>query len=152
VAHPDLVAFALGPETVEQCAIVTDLDEGAAELTRIAREHFAAQLVHQRLLAVADAQHRQAAVQDLRRNARAVLIQHRCGRSGQDHAGRVHAGEGFLRGIERRDFGIDAGFAHAACDQLRDLTAEIDDEHLLVLGRLGHEVESGASDWARVWP
>jgi hypothetical protein len=44
---------------------VLDLDEGAAELAGIARHHLAPELLHQRLLAVADAERRQAAVEDL---------------------------------------------------------------------------------------
>ena len=64
--------FALAPQPVEQRAAIGDVDEGAAELARVAFQHFAAELVHQRLLAVADAEHRQAAVEDRTGDARAV--------------------------------------------------------------------------------
>ena len=43
-------------------------------------------------------------------------------------------GEGRLGLLERRDLAIDAGLAHAAGDQLRHLRAEIDDQHLVVVG------------------
>ena len=36
--------------------------------------------------------------------------------------------ESRLGRLERHDLGIDAGLAHAARDELRDLAAEIDDE------------------------
>jgi hypothetical protein len=45
-------------------AAIADLDKGAAKFARIAQQHLAAQLMHQRLLAIADAQDRQAAFQN----------------------------------------------------------------------------------------
>ncbi len=36
------------------------------------------------------------------------------------------------------DFAIDAGFAHAARNQLRHLAAEIDDENAVGMSYLGH--------------
>ena len=41
--------------------------------------------------------------------------------------------ERLLGRLKRRDLAIDAGLAHAARDQLRDLRAEIDDQHFVVV-------------------
>ena len=88
----------------------------------------AAQLVRHDLLAVTDAQDRQAAVEQALGRARASILGHAGGRSRQDDALGLHAGKRLFRHAERRDFGIDARFAHAARDQLRHLAAEIDDK------------------------
>src|SRR5258708_18587214 len=58
MAHPDLLAAAFGPEPLEQRAAVDDIDEGAAELAVIGGLDAAAELCAHRLLAVADAEHR----------------------------------------------------------------------------------------------
>ena len=44
VAHPDLLARTLGPDAVEQGAILGDVDEGAAELAVIRAQNLAAEL------------------------------------------------------------------------------------------------------------
>jgi hypothetical protein len=77
------------------------------------------------LLAIADAQDRQAAVEQHLRRAGAVG-----GHAGdrKDDALGLHPLERGFGLRERRDFGIDPGFAHAPGDQLRDLAAEIDDQ------------------------
>src|SRR6478672_3791740 len=62
MAHPHLMLLADLPEAVEESALRHDVDEGAAELTLVGRHHLAAQLLVERLLAVADAEKRKAAV------------------------------------------------------------------------------------------
>ena len=128
MAHPDLVLLAHFPQAVEQRAFILDLDEGAAEFATVAAAHRAAELVHQRLLAVADAKQRAAALEDGIGNAWAVLVEHRGRGSREDYAHRVHPLEGFFRGVEGCDFGVDAGLPHAAGDQLGHLAAEVDDQ------------------------
>jgi hypothetical protein len=89
----------------------------------------AAELRAHGLLAVADAEHRHAE-SNTACGARGEPIRfgHRPGRR------RGSPPFGFRRSmassaeLERHDLAIDAGFAHAPGDQLRDLTAEIDDQ------------------------
>ena len=81
VAHPHLMGLAFSPQPVEQRAGIGDFDEGASEFARIAGQNLTSQLVHQRLLAIADRHDRQAAVEDLGRDARAFGIEHRGGRA-----------------------------------------------------------------------
>ena len=129
MAHPDLVAGADGPDAVENRAVLVDLDEGAAEFAVMAGFNLAAQLFAHGLLAVADAEHRQAAVEhDLWRPRRAD-VERRGRAAGQDDRLRIEALEAFFRRLEGHDLAIDAGLAHAPCDQLGDLAAEIDDEN-----------------------
>jgi hypothetical protein len=59
VAHPDGLALALLPHAGEQRAIADDFKLCAAELAMLVWLHLAAQLLAHRLLAVADAEHRQ---------------------------------------------------------------------------------------------
>ena len=63
VAHPHGVALADFPDAVEQRARLADLDLGAAELGGVAALDPAAELRRRRLLAVADAEDRQAGVE-----------------------------------------------------------------------------------------
>ena len=98
------------------------------QLAAVTLQDFAAQLVHQRLLAIADAQHWQAGIEDFLRNARPAVIQHRGGRTRQDDPLGLHPRERGSGLGEGGDFGIDPGFAHAAGDKLSDLRSEIDDQ------------------------
>ena len=81
-----------------------------------------------RHLAVADAEHRNAGLEDLLRRARAVAFRHRARAAREDHALRPQARERLRRLVERHDLAIDARLAHAPRDELRHLAAEIDDE------------------------
>ena len=128
MAHPHLVGLALGPKAVEQCTVVDDLDERAPELAIVGRRDPAAELMGHRLLAVADAEDRQPAVEKMLRRARALIPHHRARSAGQDYALGLKPLEGFVCGVERDDFRIDAGFADAPRDQLGNLAAEVDDK------------------------
>ena len=142
VAHPHLVALADAPQPVEQGAILGHGEEGAAELAAAlaigaARLDRAAKLVAHDLLAVADAEDRELAVEQSLRGARAAFLGHAGGRAGEDDAARRKPFERRLGIVEGRDLAIDAGFAHAAGDKLGHLAAEIDDQDR-VGGRDGH--------------
>ena len=128
MAHPHLMALTPRPQAVEQRAFVLDGDERLAELAAVALFDLATQLLGQRLLAVADAQHRQAAIQDRLRNARAILVDDRGGATRQDDGRGLDPRERLTSGLEGHDLAIDPRLAHAACDELGDLAAEIDDE------------------------
>ena len=87
-------------------------------------------------LAVADAEHGNAGLEDQLRRARRTGFMHRLWTAGEDHRFRLHLAEGGFGLLERHDLGIDALLAHPARDQLRHLTAEIDDQNLVM--RRGH--------------
>ena len=124
------------PGGIEQPACGLDLDIGAAELAVMAALDLAAELGRHGHLAVADAEHRHAGIEDRLRRARRALLVHRFRAAGEDHRLRLHLREGRFRLLERHDLGIDALLAHPARDQLRDLAAEIDDQNLVM--RRGH--------------
>jgi hypothetical protein len=108
------------------------LDIGAAELAVMSALDLAAELGGHDHLAVADAEHGNAGIEDrLRRAGRAFFV-HRFRAAGQNHRFRLHVAEGCFRLLERHDFGIDALLANAAGDQLRDLAAEIDNQNLVM--------------------
>src|SRR4029079_9760512 len=100
------------PQAVKQRALVDDLDEGAAELATVGGRDAAAQLVRHRLLAVADAEHRKAAVEKLLRGARAVRPMDRARPAGQDDALGLEPVERLVGAVERGDLAVDAGFAN----------------------------------------
>src|SRR4028119_1055362 len=64
MAHPDLLARALAPDAGGERAFLLDIDEGAAEFAVVMPLDAAAELEAHGLLAVADAQDRQAHVED----------------------------------------------------------------------------------------
>ena len=64
MAHPHLVALALLPHVLEQCVVARNLEEGAAEFAVIGKLDLAAQLRAHGLLAIADAEHRKAELED----------------------------------------------------------------------------------------
>ena len=124
-----------------------DLDIGAAELAVMAALDRAAELGRHGHLAVADAEHGHAGLEDRLRRARRAFLVHRVRPAGQDHRLRLHLKKCRFRLLERHDFGIDALLAHAPRDQLRDLAAEIDDQNLVMRrGHGGHRLGGGARD------
>jgi hypothetical protein len=68
VAHPYLLAPGLGPQTIEQVALVEDVDKGPSEFLMVAQTHPATELGAHRLHAVTNAENRHAEPEhDLRR-------------------------------------------------------------------------------------
>ncbi|QYU67016.1 AAA family ATPase [Leptolyngbya sp. 15MV] len=86
MAHPPLFARALGPDALGDGAIAGDIHEGPAEFPRMPAFHYAAELVRQRLLAVADAEDRQAGCEGVVRRARALALGHGSGAAREDDA------------------------------------------------------------------
>ena len=135
VAHPHRIAPARPPDAFEQGAWRKDLDVRPAELGRMPALDLAAELLAQRLLAVADGEDRHAAVEDRLRRARTALRRDRSRTAGENYRLRREA-EKRLRGVRKRmNFAVNAGLAHPSRDQLRDLGAEIDDEDAVMLHR-----------------
>ena len=120
------------PHAVEQGGGREDLDIGPTEFRRVAALDRAAKLLAQGLLAIADGEDRNAALEDLHRRAGTARLRNRRRPAGQDHRLRLQPRERFGRLRERVDFAIDPRLAHTAGDQLRDLRAEVDDEDEVV--------------------
>ncbi len=137
VAHPHRVLGALVPEALEQRGGAGDLQIGAAELAVVPALHAAAELRHHGLLAVADAEHRQAGREHPVGRARRAELGDAGRPAGQDHRLGLEALQRVLGAVERHDLGVDALLAHAPGDQLRHLAAEVDDEDGVGV-RLGH--------------
>ena len=144
VAHPDLLAAGEEEAVEERVAGVAGGGEiGAAELGVVAALDPAAERVHHRLLAVADAEHRHAEREDLGVGAGAAGVGDAGGAAGEDDRLRAEGGEeGGGHAVEGVDLAVDARLAQPAGDQLGDLAAEIDDEQALVRG-LGHRLRIG---------
>ena len=145
VAHPHVL---LRLNAAEQPVLGGDRDGCRPVLALLGRNHVATQVVRHQLDAVADAQHRDVGGGPDRwvRVRRAVLVDaHRA--AGQDDGARL-AGEDLLpRRIERDQLRVDVQLADAAGNQLRRLTAEIDDDHVVRSLRL---FVLGADRWRRV--
>ena len=133
VAHPDGIAFSGLPDAVEEGAGFADLDVGAAEFSRMPALDPAAELLAERLLAVADGEDRNAAGKDRFGGARAARFRHGGRAAGEDHRPGPQPLERLARLHERVDFAVDARLAHAPGDQLGDLGAEVDDEDEVVM-------------------
>ena len=85
VAHPHRIAPARLPDALEQGAARDDLDVGAAEFRRMPALDLAAELLCERLLAVADGEDRNAALEDRLGRARAAGFRNRGRPAGEDH-------------------------------------------------------------------
>ena len=122
---------------VEQRRIVDDLELGAAELAGVPAFDLAAEGRHHGLLAIADAEHRHAGVENGLRRLRRARLMH-AGRAARQDDGLGQAGCKRRFGlVEGHDLRIDARLAHAPRDQLGVLRAEIDDQHLVRVVRHG---------------
>ncbi len=128
MAHPHLLARLLGPQPLEQKAIVGHADEGAAEFLTVAQRHPAAQLGAHRLHAIADRQHRNAGAEHDVGRARRRRLCDRGRPAREDDAARVEGADLFLARGVGVDLAIDPVLAHPPRDQLGDLAAEIEDQ------------------------
>ena len=144
MAHPHRIASALVPDAVEESGGSDDFDFRPAEFRCVAALDFAAELLAQGLLTVADGEDRNTALEDLRGRARASRLRNRRRSAGQYHRLGLEPRERFARFRVRVDFAIDPGLAHAARDQLGHLRTEIDDEDEVVT-HPAHVAQSAAS-------
>ena len=99
-----------------------------AVLSDAAGRNRAAQLAHQRLHPVADAQHREAALQGPVRDARRPGVIHAGRPAGQDDAPGVEMRHGRRIRGGRDNLGINLQFPDAAGNQVGVLGAEVDDD------------------------
>ena len=136
MAHPHRIMRTRRPDALQQRARRRHGDFGAAEFAMMAALHVAAELRRHGHLAVADAEHRHAGIEDRRRRARAARVGHRGRAARQDHRLGLQTREGLRGVLKRRDLAIDAGLAHPPGDQLGDLAAKIDDQQLVARRRV----------------
>ena len=129
VAHPHRRGLALRCHAFKQGRRRLHLDQRGAVFTLARRLHNAAKPGHHALLAVADAEHGHARRENRIRNLRRALVQNARRAAGQDDRLRLQLRDGFPGRVKRYDLGIDIRLAHAPCDQLRELSAEIHDEN-----------------------
>ena len=128
VAHPHLGAAALGPQPVEQQAVVQNVDKGAAELLMLAQCDAAAQFVAHRLHAVADAEHRDPKAKGDRWRPRCGTLGHRGRAAREDDRTRVEVAHLVVADRVGVDLAINPALAHPARDQLGHLAAKIEDQ------------------------
>ena len=126
VAHPGVL---LVRGAGEQALGVVDDGFGLAVFAERRLVHVGAERVGHGLEAVADAEHRNAGLEQLLVDARRAGLEDGGGASGQDDGLRILGQDLVDRHGMRHEFRIDVGLAHAACDQLRVLGSEVDDEY-----------------------
>lgn len=135
VAHPHRVAR--GEFLVQRAALGGHAQVRAAVLAGARLFNRAAKCARHGLEAVADAEDRDAGLEQLRVDLRGVLRVDARRATGQNDGQRVLVEDlAHGRGV-RDDLGVDLGLADAAGDQLRVLGAEVDDENRAVAG-VGH--------------
>ena len=115
VAHPDGVALARFPETVEQRRRRRDLDVGAAEFPGPRGAHPAAEGLHHRLLSVADPEDRHATPEDFRCDGRCRFSGYRVRAARQDD-GTGRGIEMIGRAVPGNDLAVDTVLTHASRD------------------------------------
>src|SRR5690606_18613925 len=128
MAHPNVIPRALGPDALEQRAVIDYLDLGATKLPTCARPHLAAELSHHRVLAIADAKHRQTRSEDGIWSRRRVAFIHAGGAAGEDDRFGLKPLEPFFGSVVGDDLAVHAGLAHAPRNELCKLGAEIENE------------------------
>jgi hypothetical protein len=136
VAHPrDLV----GGQAREEPALLLHPHVGAAELGAVRPLDAPAELLGHELHAVADAQDRHAQVVEGRVHVRRALRVDRGGPAREHERERPARGHLLGRGAVVHDLRVDPALADPAGDELRVLSAEVDDEDgALLRRRLGH--------------
>ena len=128
VRHP---ARLLGRRAGQQPARLGDGQPRAAELADLGALDPPAERQHERLHAVADAEHGDPELEQLRIQPRRALRVHGGGAAGEDQALRVAAADLLDADVVRQQLGEDAALAHAAGDQLRVLPAVVEDDDLV---------------------
>ena len=115
---------------------------GGAVLAQAGLRHRAAQGVGHGLEAVADAEHRDAGLEQVGADPGSALGVHAGRTAGEDDGGRVLGHQLFGGEGVRNDFGVHVGFAHAAGNQLRVLGPVVNNEDRPVVrsggGRSSH--------------
>ena len=128
MTHPDCARCPDRPQPFKQCTGFDDFQFGATKFAACSGLYPASKLLAHRLLPVTDAKHRHAHLEHRLRGAGGICHRHRIRASRQNDAARCRRRYAFRIAGTGHDLGIDAGFAKAAGNQLRDLRAKIDDQ------------------------
>ena len=144
MAHPYRSLLADLEHAFEQRRLVDDLQLGAAEFAGMPAFDHPAEGSHHGLLAIADAEHRYAGIEQRLRRARRARLVHAGRPAGEDDGAGLAFGQRGFGLVVRHDLRIDTRLAHAPGDELRHLAAEIDDQHAVVLGLGPHHLHRDA--------
>ncbi len=125
VAHPD--RHRRGQPLEDGGAALSLVDHGRAVLAALARGDAAPQLVGQQLHAVADAEHRQAALEDVGGGSGRPFVVDAGRPAGEDEAPRPEAGHLLPGRVVGDELAVDAALAHTAGDEHAVLGAEVED-------------------------
>ena len=101
------------------------------QISQSRQDALAAQQLHHQLLSVADAQHRHAQLIHALVAAGCILFQHARRAAGENHAHGVLRANRLQARVIGQDAGIHMAFAHAPRNQLRVLSAEIQNDDFL---------------------
>ena len=128
VAHPDLLlVLDLGQEP----RTGGDAQGGEAVFALLGRDDLAAERVGHELDAVADAQDRDAELEEALGRVRRALVVDALGTAGEDEGGRLLLADRGQGGREGQDLRVDAELADLPGDELGVLRPEIEDEDFL---------------------
>ena len=126
---------------MEDACGVSDRDLGVAILAGGSRDHAPAEVMRHELQAITDAKDRQTCGEDGGVGLRCCIVIHAGGAAREDDAFRRQRHDLLERRGARQDHGEDIELANAACDQLRVLRAEIEDDD----GRRDRQRRSGCT-------
>ena len=129
VAHPDGL---LRRQVLEECRLAR-FELGLSELGDPRALDRAAEVARHELHAVADAERGDPELEDLRIDVGRSLRVHRGGTSRQDESDGTTRGDLVRAQPMAYELGVDTRLAHATCDQLAVLTAEVDHEDRTLL-------------------
>ena len=142
VAHPALL---LAAQPLEEQARLEHVERRLAELAEVGARHRAAEVQGQALHAVADAEHRDAELEDLGVELRGVVDVDAHGAAGEDDAlGRVRL-DALDGRVVRDELRVHAALAHAARDELPVLRPEVEHEDGVEPLHLRRALRHGAS-------
>ena len=139
MAHPYVQRIGRVVVNIAGQFTINGFDLRVTEFALVAGLHFATQVVRHKLHSVADAQNRNAQIED----AGICLIVgfvNGIGAAGEDDAFRIEGFDFVQRHVERMQLAVDMSFAHAASDKLGNLRTKVEDEDF-VLGHGGNFAE-----------
>ena len=142
VAHPYL--HRRGQPGKQRRLAVLDGDIGVAVLAPRRRTHLAAQMMHDEVQSVADAQDRHAQIEHFGIGGRRIGVIHRRRPARENHADGLVIADFSERDRARQDDGKYVQLANAPRDQLRILRAKIEDDDCLGVHSLVWQGPRGA--------
>ena len=128
VAHPDLRRLR---QAFPQRGISSQRQFGRAVFTGLGTGKLSAEAVSHKLHAVADAEHRHTEFEQPLIQGRSILAADAGRSAGKDDGLRLHSSHVRRFHVAGMNFRINAGFAHAAGNELRHLRAVVDDNDLV---------------------